>query len=435
MTTVTGILRDAQQNAIPNAGVTVRYTRALVGFNGGAVAQNDRLFTTDGSGELVMPDLIPGHYEISVSMPVNANTSQAVIKRGTMSVLDDGPMALEDALDSNITVTPSVLLQAQAAAAAAETSEQNAGGFAAAASGSASAAGTSSANALSSAVAAGAQIYPSAAAGIAAVSVGDIFYVPLSPFGGLDIRQKTGASASTSIGQFLPPTQSPTDTTAGRLLKVGDFNIGATDRLPNFASDLNDYTIQGIFGYVSDAANRPPSIGPTFSNSVEVIRSGAAGRIFQISRQSAGSTDNGYEYHRVYDGTSWSPWWLSYSQRNVVGTVSQSGGVPTGAVIQRGSNANGEFVRFADGTQICSRTFSLPAPDIEFLSPSFPASFSAAPAVVLHACIPDRGSADRYANVAYADVSSSGISAIRVRRVTPNSDAAIVTYHAIGRWF
>lgn len=38
----------------------------------------------------------------------------------------------------------------------------------------------------------------------------------------------------------------------------------------------------------------------------------------------------------------------------LVGTVSQSGGVPTGAVVERGSNANGEFVRFADGTQICT---------------------------------------------------------------------------------
>ena len=37
----------------------------------------------------------------------------------------------------------------------------------------------------------------------------------------------------------------------------------------------------------------------------------------------------------------------------IVGTVAQSGGVPTGAIIQRGSNANGEFVRYADGTQIC----------------------------------------------------------------------------------
>jgi hypothetical protein len=42
-----------------------------------------------------------------------------------------------------------------------------------------------------------------------------------------------------------------------------------------------------------------------------------------------------------------------YNQGNILGTVSQSGGVPTGAIIERGSNANGEYVRFADGTQIC----------------------------------------------------------------------------------
>ena len=43
-----------------------------------------------------------------------------------------------------------------------------------------------------------------------------------------------------------------------------------------------------------------------------------------------------------------------YSQSNILGTVSQSGGVPTGAIIERGSNANGEFVKYADGTLICS---------------------------------------------------------------------------------
>jgi len=45
----------------------------------------------------------------------------------------------------------------------------------------------------------------------------------------------------------------------------------------------------------------------------------------------------------------------------IVGTVSQSGGVPTGAIIQRGSNANGEFIRFADGTQICWGKWGLAA--------------------------------------------------------------------------
>jgi hypothetical protein len=37
----------------------------------------------------------------------------------------------------------------------------------------------------------------------------------------------------------------------------------------------------------------------------------------------------------------------------ILGTVSQAGGVPTGAIVEKGSNANGEYVRFADGTQIC----------------------------------------------------------------------------------
>ena len=43
----------------------------------------------------------------------------------------------------------------------------------------------------------------------------------------------------------------------------------------------------------------------------------------------------------------------------LLGTVSQAAGVPTGAVIERGSNANGEYVRFADGTQMCWRTVEL----------------------------------------------------------------------------
>lgn len=46
----------------------------------------------------------------------------------------------------------------------------------------------------------------------------------------------------------------------------------------------------------------------------------------------------------------------AYVRSNIVGTVSQSSGVPTGAIIQSGSNANGGFVRYADGTLICSRS-------------------------------------------------------------------------------
>ena len=42
-----------------------------------------------------------------------------------------------------------------------------------------------------------------------------------------------------------------------------------------------------------------------------------------------------------------------FNQGNIVGTVSQSAGVPTGAIIESDSNVNGEYVKYADGTMIC----------------------------------------------------------------------------------
>lgn len=45
---------------------------------------------------------------------------------------------------------------------------------------------------------------------------------------------------------------------------------------------------------------------------------------------------------------------FGYGPGNLLGAVSQSGGTPTGAVIERGASSDGEYVRFADGTQICT---------------------------------------------------------------------------------
>ncbi|MBY6127070.1 DUF2793 domain-containing protein [Roseovarius atlanticus] len=44
----------------------------------------------------------------------------------------------------------------------------------------------------------------------------------------------------------------------------------------------------------------------------------------------------------------------AYHAGNLLGPVSEQDGMPTGAVIERGSTANGTYVRFADGTQICT---------------------------------------------------------------------------------
>ncbi|MGF6594353.1 phage tail protein [Pseudomonas sp. 2835] len=73
---------------------------------------------------------------------------------------------------------------------------------------------------------------------------------------------------------------------------------------------------------------------------------------------------------------------------NAVGTVSQSGGVSTGAIIERGSNASGRYTKFADGTMICSATLNFSqavtfAQDGLFIGATptfgFPAAFIAPP--------------------------------------------------------
>ncbi|KAA5661914.1 hypothetical protein F3G64_33970, partial [Pseudomonas aeruginosa] len=42
-----------------------------------------------------------------------------------------------------------------------------------------------------------------------------------------------------------------------------------------------------------------------------------------------------------------------YSRDSILGAVSQASGIPSGAIIERGANANGDYVRYADGTQMC----------------------------------------------------------------------------------
>lgn len=44
---------------------------------------------------------------------------------------------------------------------------------------------------------------------------------------------------------------------------------------------------------------------------------------------------------------------LAFHRGNAVGTVAQVAGLPTGALVESGSTANGRYIRHADGTQIC----------------------------------------------------------------------------------
>ncbi|OHV81601.1 hypothetical protein [Rhizobium sp. LCM 4573] len=77
----------------------------------------------------------------------------------------------------------------------------------------------------------------------------------------------------------------------------------------------------------------------------------------------------------------------AFRRGNILGTVSQTGGTPTGALIERGSNANGEYVRYADGTQICISPLLQPTTNVAVgslfrsnpIAQAFPANFVATP--------------------------------------------------------
>ena len=146
---------------------------------------------------------------------------------------------------------------------------------------------------------------------------------------------------------------SPTDTTAGRLMATGAGGLlsNSTEVGVPPGNDANNALLTRWYDIGSDTANTP------FAGAGTLRAEGRnTNRVQQTAYRIAGqTTPEVYERHSFsVDPIQFSPWRRTFNEGNLLGTVSQSGGVPTGAVIQRGSNANGEFVRFADGTQICT---------------------------------------------------------------------------------
>lgn len=126
-----------------------------------------------------------------------------------------------------------------------------------------------------------------------------------------------------------------------------------------------------------------------------------------------------------------------FGRANLLGTVSQSAGVPTGAVVERGSNANGDYVRFADGTQICSR-LALSAANVSTglgslyrsadVAWTYPMAFAAAPVV--------QGDVDE-ADCWLVTSGAPGASSVNLRAIAAVSkgSAQNLRVSAVGRWF
>jgi hypothetical protein len=129
-----------------------------------------------------------------------------------------------------------------------------------------------------------------------------------------------------------------------------------------------------------------------------------------------------------------------YAEGNILGTVSETGGVPTGAIIERGSNANGSFVKYADGTMICTtlRTESRSAAGTRATAITLPATFvdqtlqptgtsPYAAFATLRSGVPGTAT-----NISVDDLTTSGLTVYTERT---NSTSCVFFVEAIGRWF
>ncbi|MNY07890.1 hypothetical protein D3C86_1407140 [compost metagenome] len=165
------------------------------------------------------------------------------------------------------------------------------------------------------------------------------------------------------------------DAVVGRLMGVGAFGYGIVSLPVASQADLDDWTF-GVNGSTWRVTS--PSDLPGGTYLLRINRSAGSPNVFQ-ELVTMNITCSRYE--RMINTTTPSmPWNKVYHNGNILGTVSQSAGVPTGAIIERGSNANGEYVRFADGTQICERPgTAVTAVGIGSISWTYPAAFLGAP--------------------------------------------------------
>lgn len=154
-----------------------------------------------------------------------------------------------------------------------------------------------------------------------------------------------GTAASATL------TESRSDSTLGRVSRVGDHGFGVARPLVS-GLDFHELDYGDYAGSVGGVINGPS--GVTFFGTVSVRKrfDVADRKVMKASLIIGLHTSRSWTTYQTVDG--WTPWYLDYDQSSAVGAVSQEGGVPTGAIIQRGSNVNGEFTRFADGTQIVS---------------------------------------------------------------------------------
>ncbi len=223
-----------------------------------------------------------------------------------------------------------------------------------------------------------------------------------------------------------------TDTTAGALMPVGAFGLGSQtvgNRAPVLA-DADSYTTPSGLYRTANTANFPFSnnslvlMGATFGGG-----DGSNDRLFELDFVNSGAAGTDDIWYRRRIDTVWRNRVRLFHTGNILGAVSQTGGVPTGAIIESAANSNGRYTKFASGLLVCEHSISLSASsDVDW---TFPAAFSATPLVFGQA-----GGGDRvltHGATAPNAISAGSLRGWIISNGTRTSSGFSVA--AIGRWY
>jgi hypothetical protein len=230
------------------------------------------------------------------------------------------------------------------------------------------------------------------------------------------------------------------DPTTGRLLRLvgntGAFGWGGT-YCPQIV-DLDDImNPNGV--YMFNTGSGTTGTNPGFAiGTVIVAQNVVTGTRAPVQIALQRSSGNGGMAWRTAQAGVFGPWQTIYGTRNLLGTVNQAAGVPTGAVFQHNSLANGSFERRASGWMECIRT-DLSTANVSTaegqifrsgdITWTFPSAFDASVKPVISV------SGENAALCGFSIVSISNTAVtFRIKSATSIATAVTVQASAVGRW-
>jgi hypothetical protein len=256
----------------------------------------------------------------------------------------------------------------------------------------------------------------------------------------LDFSAATRALIAAGLGNAATKTvqSNALDTTVGALLVNGAFGLGsnAAPLLPGANADT--LANSGLYA-TPDTFVGSPFAGVAGANQGHLFHQQyllpAYALQTHVSINAAAPILS--KRFRIKNNGVWGSWRYIYDNTNILGAVSQSGGVPTGNIIEKGVSANGWYTRWADGTQICWFTPVTIGTGGTYAGTigTFPAAFTGAAGPTDIKCVATVQSFTTGPASAFYRINATSTSAWDLAAVTNTNETLFFGAAAFGRWF